>query len=115
MIMGIDYIPLIFTYRNRIFHAHAKDAYVDKTKYQYYGTFNRQLDRELTNGYWEYRIPGRGQVDFESMIKALNLIGYQGPLSIEHEDLHYEGTDEKVSEGLLCAREYLERVIESCC
>lgn len=112
LIMGIDYIPLISTYRKRIFHVHAKDAYVNKTKYQYYGCFNRQLDRELTNGYWECRIPGRGQVDFTGVISALNLIGYQGPLSIEHEDLLYEGTYEKVTKGLLQAKGFLDNILD---
>ena len=30
--------------------------------------------------------PGRGDVDFESVIRALNRIGYDGPPSIEWED-----------------------------
>jgi sugar phosphate isomerase/epimerase len=30
--------------------------------------------------------PGHGDVDFESMIRALKRIGYEGPLSIEWED-----------------------------
>jgi sugar phosphate isomerase/epimerase len=30
--------------------------------------------------------PGHGDVDFEAMIRALNRIGYDGPLSIEWED-----------------------------
>ena len=106
LIMGIN------TYKERIFHVHAKDAYVDETKYQYYGCFNRQLDRKLTNGYWEYRIPGRGQVDFAAMIQALRQAGYNRILSIEHEDRLYEGDLEKVETGLLMAKEFLCRTLE---
>ena len=29
---------------------------------------------------------GRGDVDFEAIIRALNQIGYRGPLSVEWED-----------------------------
>ena len=35
---------------------------------------------------WDFRSPGRGHVDFEAIIRALNRIGYQGPLSVEWED-----------------------------
>lgn len=111
LIMGIDYLPLIQTYKDRIFHVHAKDAVVDRRKYQYYGCFNRQLGRELSNGYWEYRIPGRGQVDFEAMIQELRLSGYDGILSIEHEDRLYEGDFQKVEKGLLLGQSFLEQII----
>jgi len=35
---------------------------------------------------WDFRSPGRGDVDFEEIIRALNGIGYDGPLSVEWED-----------------------------
>ena len=35
---------------------------------------------------WEFRSPGRGSVDFEDIIRALNEIKYAGPLSVEWED-----------------------------
>jgi sugar phosphate isomerase/epimerase len=35
---------------------------------------------------WDFRSPGRGTVNFEEIIRALNDIGYQGPLSVEWED-----------------------------
>ena len=35
---------------------------------------------------WDFVSPGHGDVDFEAMIRALNRIGYNGPLSIEWED-----------------------------
>jgi len=36
--------------------------------------------------YWNFRSLGRGKIDFENIIRALNDIGYQGPLSVEWED-----------------------------
>ena len=36
--------------------------------------------------YWDFRSVGRGDVDFEEIIVALNDIGYNGPLSVEWED-----------------------------
>ncbi len=35
---------------------------------------------------WDFRSLGRGGVDFESIIRALNAAGYEGPLSVEWED-----------------------------
>jgi sugar phosphate isomerase/epimerase len=35
---------------------------------------------------WDFRSPGRGTVNFEEIIRELNRIGYQGPLSVEWED-----------------------------
>ena len=36
--------------------------------------------------YWDFRSLGRGDVDFEDIIVALNDVGYAGPLSVEWED-----------------------------
>jgi sugar phosphate isomerase/epimerase len=35
---------------------------------------------------WDFCSLGRGSVDFEEIIRALNDIGYTGPLSVEWED-----------------------------
>ena len=35
---------------------------------------------------WNFVSPGHGNVDFDNIIRALNQIGYTGPLSIEWED-----------------------------
>ena len=36
--------------------------------------------------FWDFRSLGRGNIDFEEIIRALNRINYQGPLSVEWED-----------------------------
>lgn len=106
----IDYIAPLSEFKDRIFHVHAKDSEVYEDKLAQYGVFNRQLDGE-GSGYWQFRMPGLGQVDFPAMIKALKDAGYDDVLSIEHEDPLYEGSEEKVKEGLILGRQYLEKHI----
>jgi sugar phosphate isomerase/epimerase len=36
--------------------------------------------------YWNFRSLGHGCINFEEIIRALNAIGYKGPLSVEWED-----------------------------
>ena len=35
---------------------------------------------------WDFRSPGHGGIDWEAVIRALNDIGYEGPLSVEWKD-----------------------------
>jgi len=35
---------------------------------------------------WDFRSPGRGGINFEEIIRALNAANYAGPLSVEWED-----------------------------
>lgn len=95
------YAP-VSEFKNKIFHFHAKDTKIDR----------RQLSRTgiLTDfSWWTYRIPGRGEIDWGRMIGELKKIGYDGTISIEHEDQAYEGSLEAVSEGILKSRTFLEQ------
>ena len=105
----MDYIAPIAAFKDRIFHVHAKDMEVFDDKLAYYGIFNRQLGEGA--GYWRARMPGLGQVKFGDMFKALRNAGYEGVVSIEHEDMQYEGSEAKVKEGLLLGRAFLEKFI----
>lgn len=107
----IDYISLVPAFKDRIFHAHAKDAEVFADKFKYYGVYDRQLNAAHGSGYWRFRMPGMGQVDWKAFIKVLKDNGYEGILSIEHEDPLYEGSEEKVKEGLLLGKKHLDKFI----
>ena len=82
---GVDYIAFIDTFSDRIYHAHMKDVWwSDKATHA--GVFGGHTDFGDARRYWDFRSIGRGKIDFEEVIRALNRIGYNGPLSIEWED-----------------------------
>lgn len=107
----IDYVAVIPKFKERIFHAHAKDAEIFEDKLKHYGVFNKQLDNSHGGGYWRFRMPGLGQVDWKAFIAELKAVGYEGVLSTEHEDPLYEGSEDKVKEGLILGRRHLEQYI----
>jgi sugar phosphate isomerase/epimerase len=82
---GVDYVEFIYKFADRIFHVHMKDvAWSDKPKEA--GVFGGHLPFGDRRRYWDFCSVGRGDIDFEEIIRALNRINYNGPLSIEWED-----------------------------
>ncbi len=86
---AVDYIKFIHTFRDRIYHVHIKDAWWGKGDGSV-GVFGGHTQFADPRRYWDFRSPGRGDVDFEQIIAALNAIGYRGPLSVEWEDNRME-------------------------
>jgi sugar phosphate isomerase/epimerase len=82
---GVDYVGFIHKFPERIFHVHMKDAWWSETPREV-GVFGGHMAFGDPRRYWNFRSVGRGRVNFEEIIRALNSIGYQGPLSIEWED-----------------------------
>jgi sugar phosphate isomerase/epimerase len=109
----IDYLKAAEDFADRILHVHAKDAEILQERLSKYGINNRQLYRssEDHTGYWRYRMPSLGQVDWEKLIKLLRSKGYEGVVSTEHEDPLYEGSEEKTKEGLVIGLRHLEKFI----
>jgi sugar phosphate isomerase/epimerase len=81
---GIDPVKFIDHFPDRIVHVHVKDVAVrlDGTC----GILSSMLPFGDHRRGWDFRSPGRGDVKFEEIIRALNRIGYAGPLSVEWED-----------------------------
>lgn len=86
---GVDYIKFIREFGERIFHCHIKDAWWGRGDGTV-GVFGGHTDFGDARRNWEFRSPGRGDVDFEEVIVALNDVGYQGPLSVEWEDIRMD-------------------------
>ncbi|MDR0748396.1 MAG: sugar phosphate isomerase/epimerase [Tannerellaceae bacterium] len=82
---GVDYVGFIYEFASRIFHVHMKDVYWSDTS-KPAGVFGGYAAFGDPRRYWNFRSLGRGKINFEEIIRALNHIGYQGPLSIEWED-----------------------------
>ena len=53
-----------------------------------YGIFGKTVARTSPTdvGWWRYRVPGRGQIDWNKIIDALYTAGYDGDVAVEHED-----------------------------
>jgi sugar phosphate isomerase/epimerase len=82
---GVDYVAFIRMFGERIYHAHMKDVYWSPTPTQV-GVFGGHVPFGDSRRFWDFRSLGRGSINFEAVIRALNEIGYAGPLSVEWED-----------------------------
>ena len=82
---GVDYVEFIHRFGTRIFHVHMKDVGWSSTPTEA-GVFGGHTDFGDRRRFWDFRSLGRGGIDFEEIIRALNRINYRGPLSVEWED-----------------------------
>ncbi len=81
---GVDPVEFLRAFPDRIYHVHVKDAAVTLNGRS--GILGSHLPFGDPRRGWDFRSPGRGGINFEEIIRALNAIGYQGPLSVEWED-----------------------------
>ena len=82
---GVDYVRFIRAFPNRIFHVHMKDVWWGHGTGEV-GVFGGHSNFGDSRRFWDFRSVGRGDINFEEIIVALNDIGYTGPLSVEWED-----------------------------
>ncbi len=82
---GVDPVEFIREFSDRIYHVHIKDAIVTLNGRS--GILSSHLNFGDPRRGWDFRSPGRGGVNFEEIIRALNKAGYNGPLSVEWEDI----------------------------
>jgi sugar phosphate isomerase/epimerase len=101
----IDYERAVREFGSRIHHVHAKDMEIDRN-----GLFEHGV--MATGVGWQIpRLPGLGEIRWDRFIAALYAIGYQGAISIEHEDRSFEGTEDLVKRGFLLARDVLRPLV----
>lgn len=82
---GVDYVAFLRKFSDRIFHVHMKDVWWSRELTEA-GVFGGHLNFGDARRYWDFRSMGRGSINFEAVIRALNQINYGGPLSVEWED-----------------------------
>jgi sugar phosphate isomerase/epimerase len=80
----VNPVKFIKAFPDRIFHVHMKDAALTLDGES--GILASYLNFGTPGRGWDFRSLGRGQVNFEEIIRTLNAINYQGPLSVEWED-----------------------------
>jgi sugar phosphate isomerase/epimerase len=97
----VDPVAYAYEFRDRIYHMHVKESLRNLdgrngilSSHLFFGDHRRG---------WDFVSPGRGGVPFERVFRALNDIGYQGPLSVEWED-NGMNRDQGAPEALALAR-----------
>lgn len=94
---GVDPVAFLRRFPDRIAHVHVKDAalHLDGRS----GILNSYLAPGDSRKGWEFRAPGRGGIEWENVFRALNAIGYDGPLAIDWGDA---GMDRDFGIGEAC-------------
>jgi sugar phosphate isomerase/epimerase len=107
--LGIDPVEALRPYLDRVLHVQAKDTQIDTAARNRYGIFGKTVERASPwdVGWWRYRVPGLGDVDWRRVIDTLYEGGYDGVVSIEHEDPVWGGDEVRVKHGLEIARRTL--------
>lgn len=82
--LGVDPVEFLRRFPDRIYHVHIKDIKLSLDgRSSLLNSYFTDGDRRRG---WDYRSPGRGGIDWEEIIRELNRIGYDGPLSVEWKD-----------------------------
>jgi sugar phosphate isomerase/epimerase len=74
----MDYLEPIVEFKQKLFHAHAKDMKIERDRLNAHGI--------LDMGWSTPKIPGLGHIDWSAFISALTDVGYAGPVCVEVED-----------------------------
>ena len=82
---GVDYLRFLDELGDRVYHVHIKDVSWSETPGAS-GTFGGHLEFGDVERAWDFRSVGHGRLEFGEIVRRLNRIGYDGPLSIEWED-----------------------------
>jgi sugar phosphate isomerase/epimerase len=98
---GIDWAAQVPRWAERIHHVHAKDTEILEDRLKARGFFS--------GGWWRYRLPGYGQVDWHRFTSLLKECGYEGGICVEHEDPVFSG--ERFNEGLKKAYDVLRPLV----
>jgi sugar phosphate isomerase/epimerase len=108
--MGIDPIRFLEEFKDRVFHVHGKDTEIFNEAVYEYGTEQEPTlfgGRGFGGPTWRYTIPGHGEMRWTRAFEILAANGYQGAVSIELEDLHFNTDEAGEKAGLLAGAHFL--------
>lgn len=105
---GIHVPDAIRQLKGAIWHVHAKDAFVDRRNVRINGNLDTKHYKEIEDRAWTFRTVGYGMSEqiWKEIVSALRMVGYDGVLSIEHEDMLFSK-----EEGLAKAVEFLRGIV----
>ena len=98
---GGDPLTAITDYAEKIVHIHAQDVEVIDLRRQ-----DCSILRP-SGGWWRYRLPGLGQIDWRRLVDRLHELHFEGTLAVKHDDPVWQGSLDKVKTGLGLARRHL--------
>lgn len=101
----IDYCRAVREFKDKIFHAHAKDARIDTHNLNEVGIMATPLKFHTP------KLPGLGDVNWSKYISELTEVGFTGPLCVEVEDRAYEGSLENRKAALKQSATYLRQFV----
>lgn len=81
---GVSELLFLQDFAPRIYHVHMKDVKMNADPRA--GILGSHLPFGDTRRKWNFVSVGHGDVDFDGIIRELNAMNYQGPLSVEWED-----------------------------
>jgi len=92
--------PIMY-FSNRLHHVHAKDCKIDREALDQHGVFAHP-------NLWHIpKLPGRGDVNWQSFMETLKIVGYEGAVCVEVEDRAYEGSLSLRIDALRHSHDYL--------
>ncbi len=105
---GMDPLKSLRSLKGAVYHVHAKDCIIDENNADYNGVLDYKPYGDEINRSWIFRTVGYGHDTkwWKDFVSTLRLIGYDGVLSIEHEDSLMQPR-----EGLMKAIEVLREAI----
>ena len=103
--LGVDPIAAVTDYAEKVFHLRARDVEVFEARRQDCSVLRPG------GGWWRYRLPGLGEVDWRRMLDRLVELSYEGAVTIAHDDPVWGGSEERVKAGLTIARRHLAQFL----
>lgn len=100
----IDAYEFIGEFGDKIKLVHGKDAEILPEVLRTHGILS-DFD------WWRYRLPGLGTLNWNKIVSRLFEAGYDGIISIEHEDPVWEGTVEKIKKGILIGKNTIVKAL----